>query len=500
MAAWRLQSLCFALAGLATACGPSGPPTKWIPGDLAAVHCTSAGRQRMPPTLLGLPVTPVPTGFYARGMDPIALEDLGFERDKVACAVLIAPTEGDIATATESIRTLDATYRGSSLAATQAGGRCVCEVAGALGVDQLLIACADRETQTGCDPTAGATGVAAAVEPIQAQVRETDLPFIHWRLAGWTDRPGWFAERANKLAPRHTGGSVVYRRGQAIPARDNYVALRALLEADDVTAVVRQDGGRAVLVVREIGSELVFDLFTQPVLDGAHRQLIDALANERPAAYLDALAPPEATRAPMLDPSKGNLIEVDRAGLDAVDRMMVALSPFSGTVYQTSRETPEDLDALARRVTFQAPFGHEGQKLVARVELTPDGSEWAQTLTDDILSPTLSELNLNEQPTPFEPADSAPPFVLRGSAANESLFYGLYAMPEFMSKVEVAFPSTVKGRATSWHFELPADDLASVVEGKKMERFREILAERSYVVESEFDSARQVLTLTMTPR
>ena len=81
-----------ALALWGLGCGGGELATRWVPAEAAMVRCTTAGRDRMPPVLLDLPLPSVPTGLLARQLDPMALDDMGFEREQPVCAALLEPS------------------------------------------------------------------------------------------------------------------------------------------------------------------------------------------------------------------------------------------------------------------------------------------------------------------------------------------------------------------------------------------------------------------------
>ena len=95
----------------AMGCGRDRGPVNWIDSRSAVVHCTSSGRDRMPPVLLDLPIPSPPTGLYARSLDPMALNDLGFQRDTVACAMLLAPSSEEIGRIGDSVAELKLVHR-----------------------------------------------------------------------------------------------------------------------------------------------------------------------------------------------------------------------------------------------------------------------------------------------------------------------------------------------------------------------------------------------------
>lgn len=497
----RIAVIVLAAGGAGGLAGCGGKEAEaWIGPRSAVVRCTSPGRQRMPPVLLDVPVPAPPTGLYARALDPMALDEMGYQRDELACAVLQAPEPSTVQAVGITVSALVATHEAASTQAVRAGGRCTCEIAHDLGVRELVAVCSRTPTQTGCDPAEGRDAMQVALAPLQSAIEATSLPLVHWRLAGRTDRPGWFSERLDTLVAKHPGGSTIYRRGQAVATRDNYRLLRALLEHDHVVAVVRQDAGRALLVAREIGNTLVLDHFAYTALDPDLHPLLGALDNAHVDDYVRALTRPEDRRAPGLPPREGTLVEVDRARLEDVDALLVAASPLTGRRYEEDAEMRDAPDVLVDHIALQAPFGADGAKLVVRFELSEAGRLWAQTLGDGILSPTLDELGLAGRGPEHVPAEPALDFHLRGTPTDLLLVHGLHLVPPLMRRIEMNDPSSVQGRADAWRFELPAADPTPEADPIVLRALRDRIASRPHVVQAELDPARETLKLELRPR
>lgn len=502
-AAFRLAVLGGALAGV-VACGPDRGPRDWIDERAAVVHCTSAGRDRMPPVLVDLPVPYPPSGLYARAMDPMALDDLGFQRDTVACAMLHVPTPAEIDTTAEAVANLVRTQNEVNSTVASIATRCTCEVADSLGLRPLVLACTSRETQARCDVERFQAPMQAALQPMVDAVAATPPPLVHWRLVGKSDRPGWFADHEADIVARHEGGSTFYVRGQPVPARRNFELVRTLLAVEGVTAVVRQDAGRSLLVVRELGKELVLDHFAHVTIAPERTPLLEALDNAHVEHYVALLAKPTATRTLVFGPEDGNLVEVDRRLLEAFDDGLLAAAPLGGG-YDATREDREEPEPFLQHVAIQAPFGHQGQILRMRAELTPAGHDWAVLLTNDLLGPTLDELGLDDdEPTiAFRPpSDGAPlPFLLRGTPTNAVLLHGVHRVRELLRQIEMKHPNTVQGKASAWTLQMPSDDLESIVGVDAPARgLREALLAGSYAIDVGFDASRDHVEVELHPR
>jgi hypothetical protein len=325
---------------------------------------------------------------------------------------------------------------------------------------------------------------------------------VHWRLVGKTDRPGWFGDHEADIVARHSGGSQFYVRGQAVPARRNFELIRGLLDVEGVTAVVRQDGGRSLLVVRELGKELVLDHFTHPAVQPERTPLLTAIDNAHLEHYVSLLAKPEVTRKLVLGPEDGNLVELDRRLLEAFDESLLGAAPLGGG-YDPARERREQPDVLVDHVAMQAPFGKQGQVLHVRARLADAGRTWASLLSDDPLSPTLDELSLQDAAPIFEPARGGAtlPFVLRGTPTEAVLIHGLHRAASLMRQVEMNHPNTVHGKASAWEFVMPTSDLAAIVGADApASGLRTAFAEQPHTVEVSFDATREHLEVEVRPR
>lgn len=482
---------------MTAACGPDPGPLEWIDARAAVVHCTSSGRDRMPPVLLDLPAPSPPTGLYARALDPMALNDLGYQRDTVACAMLTpAETETVTADAATLANLLEVRERAGA-EAIRAAGPCACDVVNGAGMRGLVPQCLDRPTQPTCDPEKDREAVLAALEPALDAVANTRPPLLHWRVVGKTDREGWFTERQGTLLARHEGGSTIYVRGQAVPLRDNGELIRALLDEDGVVAVAHQDSGRGLLVVRELGARLVLDHFAYPAVGPRELPLLAFIDNANVERYRSLLAKPASTRKLTFDPAKGNLIEVDVTRLAEVDAVVEAAAPLAGKAVAPPREL---LPRRIERVAVQAPFGKQGAVLEVQAELTDEGKAWANLLTNSQLSPTLDELG-EDDPTLPVAVRSDLPYALAGTAFESSVVYGLEQVTGLMKQVEMRYPSSVQGTARGWSFAMPPSDLSGLVsEAARFEGLRKAFEAKGYGVEVSVSEGSERLRATIAPK
>lgn len=496
-------------------CSRQGDPLPWISEHSAVVRCESPGKRPPPPAAVGLPAPPVPTGLFARQLDPAALDALGYTRDAVACATLEAPTAARI-DAAAGLRAIIDLHDRTSREALRAGGRCTCEIARAQGVRDLVAACVQTPTIGGCDPTVNAAEVEQAVAPLLVALEDVVLPWMHWRLVGPTDRPGWFAAHINEAIANHDGGSLVYLPNEPLPPRAD-AAVRAMLSAQDVVAVVRQDGGRALVVAREVDGLLVLDHFRQPLASPERMPLVARIEAAQVSA-MAALLSPGPTRPPLARLGNGTLMEFDRLLLEEVDRAAVA----TGALLGIDSELPAAPGPvpLVDRVAYVAPYGESGRVLRVEHALSVDGLAWAQTLSTLPLVGNLgalglsSELELPSAPPklrvagvkPAKPVAVAGRFVLRGTATARWGIAGVYGFPTLANLLEIAAPGALGGDLSNWRIDWPGTDLPSElgagepVASRVFEGLRRLVAAGPYRLEASFDPRRTRLVLEVRPR
>jgi hypothetical protein len=457
----------------------------------------------MPPVLLDLPVPPVPTGLLARQLDPMALNDMGYEREQPVCAALVRPSDETVAQARAGTKTLLGEHARAGAAVRAAFGRCGCEVARAAGVEALLAPCRDVPHRPDCTPTAPQIEqLRALVEPLHTALASTPVPRLHWRVAGRSDRPGWLVARLVELLPRHAGGATAYQPGQAIPSRHNHALVRRLLDVPGAVAVLRLDGGRALLVARELDGALVLDLFAYPGVDPRLVPLLPFIDDARVDDLAAALEPPAEAWASPLPLGDGNLVHLDRAGLHAVDSLVLAMAPLAGAPAAPAALPDPAAAPLVDAVTLQAPFGVRGEQLRARLRLSDAGQQWAQTVSSAVLGPQADALGLPLEPPPREALDVALPFVAHGQPVERLVLDGLARAPWLLRTLEMHHPSAVGGRADAWDVSLPIGATApagTVPAPLELRAWAERVATQPYRLRASFDPARQHLALELAP-
>ncbi|MBX7079577.1 MAG: hypothetical protein K1X88_10350 [Nannocystaceae bacterium] len=485
-----------AIVGLA-ACGREGDPRAWIGERAAVVRCSAAGRNPPPPIMAGIPAPPPPSGLLARQLDPLALDAMGYRRDATVCAVLEAPPGATIDVARTALPAVLTLHDRADREATRIGGRCTCEIARELGVRDLVASCAQTPTVAGCDTAARADELATALQPLREAVAAVELPWQHWRLVGATDRPGWFADHVDALVANHDGGTLVFRPGQALPARVD-PAVRALLGLEHVVAVLRQDSGRALVLARELDGLLVLDHFAQPQASPERAPLLERMREAQLTAMVSRLAPPTQARETMAAPQHGTMVELDRPMLEEVDRAALATAVLLDQ--PAAAPAPAGPPALFDRVSFQAPFGEQGAVLRIEHALSVDGLAWAQTLSDAALVGNLGGLGLRDEPPPPAELPAGLRLVLRGSTTERYAVHGVHRLPSLLQTLELAAPGAVAGTLSAWRVDWPGGPVPAPADAPELFAGLRSLAQRRYRLDASFDPSRTKLVVEITPR
>jgi hypothetical protein len=335
----------------------------------------------------------------------------------------------------------------------------------------------------------------AIVEPLRTALAERPVPRVHWRLVGRTDRTGWLAEHLDELLDRYESGSRVFRPGSAVPSRDNYVLLLRLLREDGVTAVVRQDSGTALVVVRELDGVLVIDRFSLPEVAGDHRPLLGALDEAAADAIVAALARPTIAWTPPVDVAKGTMVSMSRPGLERVDDLIRALSAL-GTTPPDLVATPSD--PWIDRVTLYAPFGEDGLALQVIVELAEAGRMWGNTLADVPLAPDAAALATDAP----ELAPIGPGLVYAGTPTEQVAFHGWTRAAEVLARIEKMHPGSLSGHTLDLTLELPQASLGfggALPAPEGLEAIRNLVDERPFRLTATFDDRREKVTVWLRP-
>jgi hypothetical protein len=455
---------------LCSACGVRKGAPDWIGEDAAVVRCTVSGPNLALPRLFAdLPSPAVPTGLYARTMDPIALDQLGFERDRVVCASLQAPAAAELERAQAAIAELHAERR-ELIKSTRKLGGCRCAYADALQLRALVPGCINTPTQLDCalepEPL---DHLRELLAPFEAKLASTHVPRTHWRLAGRTDRPGRFMARSEQVLARHLGGSELFVAKTPLPPQRGAALIAGLLALEHVVAVVRQDGGRALLVIREIGDELVLDHFAYTDWQALGAGRVDAelyallghLDDAQLPRYRAALERPSERRELLMKPRKGYLVELDHAGLERVDQALLVAAEFGRLSYDEAGERRELPARMVDRLGYQVPYGTEGEVLTARLELSEAGRGWLAAVAGQTPLEAATSLGQADVVPVFAAAEPgfAAQFVLRGQAIEQMLFAGPPGLPKLLLAIAAADPKALAGELDDFRVELPTGPL-----------------------------------------
>lgn len=512
----RITNLALILLALLSACGVRKGAPDWIGSDAAVVRCTVSGPNLALPRLFSdLPSPPLPTGLYARSMDPIALDQLGFERDRVVCATLQAPDTAELERAREQIAKLR-DQRRELVKSTRKLGGCRCAYADVLGVRAMVPGCVDEPTQLRCeiDPE-GIDRLRKLLAPLEALLETTEIPRVHWRLFGRTDRPGRFAARYGDLLARHRGGSEVFFASTPRPPQPGTTLIAGLLALEHVVAVVRQDGGRALLVVREIDDVLILDHFAYPDWTYADWQslsrrvdpeiyaLLPHFDDAQLARYRAALEPPTQGRELLMKPREGYMVELDHAALERVDRAALIAAEFAGLIYDQAAERRELPRLMVDRVGYQVPYGTNGEVLDARMRLSETGRQWLAKVAGQATIEAAAILGSAEIVPSFEAADAelGTQFVLRGQPIEQVLFAGPPALPKLLVAIVSANPSAIEGTIDDFEVELPSGPLPGGFASRPgIEELRERLSISAHSLDVELTEHGRVLELELAPR
>lgn len=486
---------------LVPGCGVFGSERNWISDGAAVVRCTVAGKEyELAPLALELPAPPSPTGLYARVLDPMGLDDLGYERDRTVCASLEPPTDVELLEAETSVPAL-LEVRAQVAKDVQEFGECRCEVARRLDKHELIPACVGAAWKPECDVSDGEeVRMKKALEPLDDALAAAQVPLVHWRLAGVADRPQRFAKKPGTLVPRHSGGSEVYLRGAPVPRRRNHVLIEKLLEQHGVSAVVRQDSGTAILVVRVLGKQLVLDHFAYPNVEGQALSLLPHLDNAQVDRYVAMLEAPQAERKLALDRDRGTLVELDRAGLERVDAGL-AIAARLGAGYNVDREEYELGPIVFDRVTFQVPFGTEGKVAEAKLRVSDEGQQWLAGLSKAPVVPGLPEVVASPVVPAFRPGGDDPGFLLRGRPPDTVWFAGVHAFVEILREIENVQPGSMEGTGRDWTLTIPSGPLPGEFETREgLKRLRERLSKTRHTLHGRLSADHGTLELTLSPK
>ncbi len=480
----------------------------WISESAAVVHCVGVGPAAERPSIHDeLPVVDAPTQFFLRSMAPEDLSDLGFAPNTAACAALLPNSWAEIDRMEADMKGLRGVLNDLTVEIRQSDA-CFCSQLRGLDAQWIAPSCSRAWARLGCKPQdiVAQRALAPKIEPAEELATQLEVPMEHWRLVGRTDRPGFWEHRYRWLKRRFDGASEAFEPGVPATTGPSMLLVNALLEAPGVVMVVRQEGGRSILVVREPEKDmLVFDLFRKPVYENESLSLLHKLDDVRPGTYLDALSKPASALKLPGNPRKSMTTWMSHDGLERVDAALRAVNNF----FQLPplKRIDEGVEPLVETILWTTPVGEGEDPSTSEVtlSLTEEGVAWAAAARDEGFASQIYELaELEEKrespifeamaaedevrvaPAPGgEPTRQGPDGVHAGAgdsagdrepshpgfsaSAPRTLdiepvhtpaiggvwFHGLRRAVVFLSAAEFEYTGTFKGTIDEWTLEVP---------------------------------------------
>ena len=415
-----------------------------------------------------LPLPRAPAGTYASSMQPRVFRDLGFAFGQRVCAAPIVPSVDDIEA--QRINAVAVSIADKRLQSLVDG--CVCTELRKSGRMSWAPICGRLQRASRCpDQSEAMRRFDEAFAELQLAL-SAPRPRLHWRVVGRLGRAGRFRVVAEEHLDWLDYPGRVSTPEEPARGDEQDPLMRALLAMPDVSAVVRQGQGQAVLVVREIGEVQVFDYFEHLALPqrwGANWGALDAdLLGTRLEALM-ALPQPESTMAKQLEQTPGEphlwletaqgFLHLDHGRLDDYDRLLLAGREIDGQHYDESLESRKGEALLMDELTM----AWDDQRSRGRVRLTLDGQAWwgeptgGETIVQHAVARAV-------EPTPFEfqPA-MRHPFVLRGQPLERGVFDALRGFPRIIDAAFSADANGVSGDAKHFRIALPEGRVAGEV-------------------------------------
>lgn len=469
--------------------GLSGCRSGRVDGDLfpestAVVRCTKSGRLRETPRdWLAFPVPRPPTGMFARAMDPAALDELGFQRDASVCAALEAPSSDEVEVVASSLGALDEALARADMELRARSG-CGCVEARRQSADHLFASCRRVRRRDCPDDAALTADVAEMVTDLRGKIADVSLPKRHWRLFGTADRPDRIAVRFPDVVGMYEGGSELFVPGQEPGGGRSDELVAALLAEPEVVAVIRQDGGTAMLVVRSHRGQLVLDHFAYDRLSDRYGRLVSELDRAHIDWHRARLELGSGGGRPEFhfSPSDGSFMGVYGEPLAQVDAMVEAAARMQGLRYDRSQEISKRPPVLVDRVEISLPGSADGGSFEAWVHLTAEGVEVVDAATEDQLSVQFGDLAFDDQQPIFEP-DEPLDFVGRGQPVERTLLDGIHGFFSVLETVERAQPGAVVGNLDELTVNFPSGPLPGELETRPgLQSLRELLSKQRHVL------------------
>lgn len=447
-------------AALMGGCNTEDVSLAYIDDDTAYVRCTQLRGlpEDQPPGPMP-PSLSIPAGFYVGELQEASLALAGFARDSKVCVTLQAPTSAVLVQAKSELLAL-ARAKETLESRLQGATPCGCEALYLRGLRATLQDCVAQPLDGTCleklkvqDP------FGPEIDAFEAQIAATVAPPRHWRMVGRAgSKKGWVRNYPRLLGALRSGSEVFLRR-RAVTAGKNQALIEALLKEPGVSAVVRQAGGRALLVVRYLRKGvLVFDYFEHLKDPKVSVGLLNRIDNASIDSYRAALrAPKYPKRWPV------------RAGaplgwgwqLQALERLDAAqevMSYLGQAPYDTGKEIWRHPVALA-------------QSGWVRRQDDADAWIWSVTLQDvdpQVLGEDLfARKRLEQWSWPrFVASDRRRDFPLRASEWGQGWIYALSSLPPRLADAAAQQTGTLEPMEPGFRYqwdahELPAKNVAS---------------------------------------
>ncbi len=327
-------------------------------------------------------------------MAPEDLGDLGFAPKTAVCAALIPNSWDQIETKKAEMKEVREVLDDLAVELRRKDA-CFCSQLRGLDAQWVSPACSQGWARPGCKThdILAERALAPMLAPVGALADELEMPMEHWRIAGRTDRPGFWEHRYRWLKRRFSSSSEAFEPGTPATTGPSKSLINALLKSPGVVMVVRQEGGRSILVVREPDKDLlIFDLFRKPVYENESLSLLHKLDDIRPQGYLNALGKPEVPLRLAGDLRKSMTTWMSRDGLERVDAATRAVASFFmlPRLQGVDEEVPPFVDAI--RWTTSVVEGDEPATSELYMSLTEDGVAWVDAVRAEGFASQIYEL------------------------------------------------------------------------------------------------------------
>lgn len=483
---------------------------EWIPESAAVVHCVGVAPDTERPLIHDeVASVDVPSHFFLRSMAPEDLSDIGFAPNTAACAALISPAWDELARMEDGMKELREVLDELTIDLRRSDA-CLCSQLRGLDAQWISPSCSRERVRLGCksQDIIAQRALAPKIEPVRQLAEGLSMPTEHWRLVGRTDRPGFWEHRYRWLKRRFRGAVEAFEPSAPATTGPSMKLVNTLLEVPGVVMVVRQEGGRSILVVREPEKGmLTLDLFRKPIYENESVSLLHTLDDLRSEDFVAALAKPDSALKLKGDLRKSVTTWINRDGLERVDAATRAIAFFFQL--PSIDRVEESVEPLVESALWMTSVreGENPETSEIRLSLSEEGKAWVATLRDDGFAAQIYDLAETEQkresevfdaiaalderrpaPAPVEndeapssreaspaadsdesAAEAAPLDVVRSGARELDValrlsptidgvwFHGLRASVMFLSDVEFNHTGAFDGTIDRWTLTLPEE-------------------------------------------